>query len=153
MAETHAVLCGGKSYVSELAFKHIETCRLACGGHGFSLFSGLPQIQTEYYAHNTHEGENTVLYLQVARFLIKNYQNFAMNKNSPQTSPDSVAYLKFANILLKNECNIESSREFFNLEIIRKLLATNSAFFVNKVFNKIAKTMKSGATDIKSYMD
>ena len=134
MAETHAVLCGGKSYVSELAFKHIETCRLACGGHGFSLFSGLPQIQTEYYAHNTHEGENTVLYLQVARFLIKNYQSFIMNKkggNSSEATPDSVAYLKFANILLKNACNVESSREFFNQEIIRKLLATNSAFFVN----------------------
>lgn len=27
----------------------------------------------EYVAHNTHEGENTVMYLQTARYVLKNY--------------------------------------------------------------------------------
>ena len=46
----------------------MEICRLSCGGHGYSMSSGLPKI----YAHNTpgvtYEGENTVLYLQTARW-------------------------------------------------------------------------------------
>ncbi len=29
----------------------------------------------EYIANNTHEGENTVMYLQTAKYLLKAYRN------------------------------------------------------------------------------
>lgn len=34
----------------------IETCRKMCGGHGYSLFSGLPELVNTYVAVNTFEG-------------------------------------------------------------------------------------------------
>uniref|UniRef100_A0A182ERS4 ACOX domain-containing protein n=1 Tax=Onchocerca ochengi TaxID=42157 RepID=A0A182ERS4_ONCOC len=49
----------------------IEQCRLACGGHGFSLASALPEIYSFAVAGCTYEGENIVMLLQVARFLMK----------------------------------------------------------------------------------
>jgi len=49
----------------------VETCRKACGGHGFSLFSGLPTLYTDWVAACTYEGENNVMYLQTARYLMK----------------------------------------------------------------------------------
>ena len=47
--------------------RHIETCRLACGGHGYLLCSALPDLYKIINAACTYEGDNDVLYLQVAR--------------------------------------------------------------------------------------
>lgn len=43
----------------------IERCRFQCGGHGYSLLSGLPTIYTSYVQNATWEGDNNVLCLQV----------------------------------------------------------------------------------------
>ena len=59
----HNIMCGAKSLHTEGPLKHMETCRLACGGHGYSHFSGLPGIIEEYKLLPTAEGENTVMYL------------------------------------------------------------------------------------------
>ena len=67
----------------------MEICRKACGGHGYSHYSGLPSLITEYLANLTHEGENTILYLQVARYLLKSWKNAKMQK----PLGDSVKYL------------------------------------------------------------
>lgn len=48
-----------------------QVCRLACGGHGYMLISGLPRLYATTVAACTYEGENTVLYLQTSRFLLK----------------------------------------------------------------------------------
>jgi acyl-CoA oxidase len=42
----------------------IERCRLSCGGHGYSLLSGLPSIYASYVQNATWEGDNNVLCLQ-----------------------------------------------------------------------------------------
>ncbi|PIO56288.1 hypothetical protein TELCIR_22313, partial [Teladorsagia circumcincta] len=49
----------------------IEQCRLACGGHGYSLASAFPEIYAYSVGGCTYEGENIVMLLQVARFLMK----------------------------------------------------------------------------------
>ena len=45
-----------------------ETCRRSCGGHGYLLSSGIAQTVLDTMASVTYEGENTVLYLQTARY-------------------------------------------------------------------------------------
>jgi hypothetical protein len=42
-----------------------EACRRTCGGHGYSLLSGLPSIFTNYVQNVTWEGDNNVMCLQV----------------------------------------------------------------------------------------
>jgi acyl-CoA oxidase len=71
MAETHNCLCAGKAFSMDTLLKDIEICRLACGGHGYSHYSGLPSLLQEITPFTTLEGENTVLYLQLARFILK----------------------------------------------------------------------------------
>ena len=39
--------------------------RRACGGHGYSLLSGLPTLFTHYVQNVTWEGDNNVMLLQV----------------------------------------------------------------------------------------
>lgn len=43
----------------------IEACRRGCGGHGYSLLSGLPTLYASYVQNATWEGDNNVLCLQV----------------------------------------------------------------------------------------
>ena len=67
----HVLSSGLKAFLSEHACKDIEVCRQACGGHGFSQSSGIPKIYVSAVVACTGEGENTILYLQVARFLVE----------------------------------------------------------------------------------
>jgi len=60
------------------------------GGHGTSYYSGMPQLLNEYIANNTHEGENTVMYLQSARYVLKSYLGH-VTKGKPLS--DSVSYI------------------------------------------------------------
>jgi acyl-CoA oxidase len=51
--------------------KFAQQNRLCCGGHGYSASSGLGQIIQEADAGCTYEGDNIVLLLQTARYLLK----------------------------------------------------------------------------------
>ena len=63
----HAISSGLKALSTDVASAGIEQCRLSCGGHGYSLSSGIPKIYVNMTAACTYEGENTILYLQTAR--------------------------------------------------------------------------------------
>jgi acyl-CoA oxidase len=71
LGQLHASSSGLKALSTELGSNAIETCRRATGGHGYLLMSGLPRLYAATVAACTYEGENTVLYLQSARYLLK----------------------------------------------------------------------------------
>ncbi|XP_048781300.2 peroxisomal acyl-coenzyme A oxidase 1-like [Ostrea edulis] len=71
--QLHAVCAGLKAFSTWDCTAGIETCRLCCGGHGYSHASGLPKLYVFYTPGCTYEGENNVMMLQVARFLMKIY--------------------------------------------------------------------------------
>lgn len=90
MQETHSNLAFSKCLYSEIVHEGMETLRRSLGGHGASYYSGIPQMLNEYAPNNTHEGENTVMYIQTARYILKSYIGH-LTKNKPLT--DSVKYL------------------------------------------------------------
>jgi hypothetical protein len=57
-----------KAMCSNEASAWVDVLRRSCGGHGYLLSSNLPKIFATVTASCTYEGENTVLWLQVARF-------------------------------------------------------------------------------------
>ncbi|CAB3399918.1 unnamed protein product [Caenorhabditis bovis] len=71
LPELHALSSGLKSIVSWETAQGIEQCRLSCGGHGYSQASAFPEIYGYAVGGCTYEGENLVMLLQVARFLMK----------------------------------------------------------------------------------
>ena len=71
LKETHISLAGFKFFFTDMITKGIEVMRLSCGGHGFHHYSQLPSMRQETLANITLEGENTVMCLQVARYLVK----------------------------------------------------------------------------------
>ncbi len=65
--QLHALTSGLKGVLTFGVAQGIERCRLACGGHGYSHASGIPDLYAFAVAGCTYEGENIVLLLQVAR--------------------------------------------------------------------------------------
>ena len=80
LPELHALTAGLKAFTSWTANAAIEACRMACGGHGYSHCSGLPNIYVNFTPTCTFEGENTVMMLQTARFLMKSYNQVHSGK-------------------------------------------------------------------------
>ena len=63
----------------------------ACGGHGFSYYSGLPHLMNDTFADMILEGENSIMALQVARFLLKCAR--LVFKGTPELLKGSVKYI------------------------------------------------------------
>ncbi|XP_069510827.1 peroxisomal acyl-coenzyme A oxidase 1 isoform X1 [Ambystoma mexicanum] len=81
LPELHALSAGLKAFTSWISSAGIEECRMACGGHGYSRCSGLPDIYVTFTPACTYEGENTVMMLQTARFLVKSYMEVRAGKS------------------------------------------------------------------------
>ncbi|KAI9664587.1 MAG: fatty-acyl coenzyme A oxidase [Bathelium mastoideum] len=71
LADLHATSCGLKSLASTTAAEGLEVCRRACGGHGYSSFSGIGPWYSDYLPTTTWEGDNYMLSQQVSRYLLK----------------------------------------------------------------------------------
>lgn len=90
LPELHALSCCLKALCTDEAVQAIQVCRLACGGHGYLNSSGFNDIYGSVVAAQHYEGENTIMHLQTARFLVKAW-NQAL-KGQPLTP--TVAYLR-----------------------------------------------------------
>ncbi|XP_063394821.1 probable peroxisomal acyl-coenzyme A oxidase 1 isoform X1 [Cydia fagiglandana] len=90
LSELHALACCLKAVSTADTTMYVERCRLACGGHGYMQSSNLPMTYGLVTAACTYEGENTVLLLQTARYLVKTWQT-GMENLTP-----TLAYFKTA---------------------------------------------------------
>ena len=91
LPELHASSSGVKAVATTVTSQGIETCRVACGGHGYSLSSGFPYLYQSTTPAMTYEGDNNVLLLQTARYLIKITNEVRMAKS--YDPPENVRYL------------------------------------------------------------
>ncbi|KAM9597481.1 peroxisomal acyl-coenzyme A oxidase 1 isoform 4-T5 [Trichechus inunguis] len=89
LPELHALTAGLKAFTSWTTNAGIEACRMACGGHGYSHCSGLPNIYVTFTPTCTFEGENTVMMLQTARLVevaAKNLQAEVIHRKSKEVA-------------------------------------------------------------------
>jgi acyl-CoA oxidase len=67
----HALSAGLKTYVTSEAVDGAEDARKLCGGHGYMVISGLPDIIGACAGGTTFEGEPFVMWQQVGRYLLR----------------------------------------------------------------------------------
>ena len=89
LSDLHATSCGLKALASTLAAEGLEACRRACGGHGYSSFSGIGSWYADYLPAMTWEGENYMITQQVARYLLKSAQAM-LQGDSPENDTANV---------------------------------------------------------------
>jgi acyl-CoA oxidase len=89
----HASSSGLKGYTTTIAADGIEEARRACGGHGYSQSSGLPQIYQTFTHVQTAEGENYLLTQQTTRHLLKVAQAIMTGTTASVHPHDPAVYL------------------------------------------------------------
>ncbi|XP_072737779.1 peroxisomal acyl-coenzyme A oxidase 1 isoform X3 [Ciconia boyciana] len=89
LPELHALTAGLKAFTSWTASAGIEECRMACGGHGYSRCSGIPDIYVTFTPSCTYEGENTVMMLQTARLVEAAAKNLQAELNHRKSKEDA----------------------------------------------------------------
>ena len=82
LQEGHILLSGGKALYTSWCNTGLITCLQCCGGHGFSEFSGIPSLAQTFLPNTILEGENSILLLQVGRYLIKSMGNILKGKTT-----------------------------------------------------------------------
>ncbi|XP_051159281.1 probable peroxisomal acyl-coenzyme A oxidase 1 isoform X1 [Leptopilina boulardi] len=92
LPELHALSCCLKAVATADATVAAEKLRMSCGGHGYMDASNLPTTYGLLTAMCTYEGENTVLLLQTARYLVKAWKQAVNHESLPPT----VKYLEAA---------------------------------------------------------
>lgn len=74
LPELHATSAGLKAFGTWYANDAIEVCRQSLGGHGYSSYSGLATMRANWAVMCSWEGDNTVMALQLGRFLMQQYK-------------------------------------------------------------------------------
>lgn len=64
-------MAGLKSWASQQVADGAEDARKCCGGQGYLMISGRPEIVASVTAYTTFEGENYVMWQQVSRYLME----------------------------------------------------------------------------------
>ncbi|GBP29033.1 Probable peroxisomal acyl-coenzyme A oxidase 1 [Eumeta japonica] len=134
LPELHALACCLKAICSSDTAACVEQCRLACGGHGYMSSSNLPIIYGMATAACTYEGENTVLLLQTARFLVKTWQA-AKNR---EVLMSTVSYFAMFFEFRESFCWENS------MDGIMRGFEIVAASHIDKCVKNIEKRMKSG---------
>ncbi|ELR54077.1 peroxisomal acyl-coenzyme A oxidase 2 isoform X2 [Bos mutus] len=146
LPELHALSAGLKAMLSDFCTQGVEQCRRACGGHGYSKLSGLPSLLTRVTASCTYEGENTVLYLQTARFLIKSYLNTQKSPGSASKGslPQSVAYLTAPDLA---RCPAQTAADFLQPELYTTAWAHVAVRLIKDSVHHLQTLRQAGADE------
>ncbi|XP_070792936.1 peroxisomal acyl-coenzyme A oxidase 2 isoform X1 [Pituophis catenifer annectens] len=144
LPELHALAAGIKVITTDYCTAGVEVCRRACGGHGYSLLSGLPSIYTKVVPSCTYEGENTVLLLQTARFLIKCYGMAQMG----QPLPSSVAYFSSVNF---GKCQAQEKMDFLNPDIYTDAYKHRALRFTRNAAIKLQQLVQAGKAQYEAW--
>ncbi|XVF52578.1 hypothetical protein PTKIN_Ptkin05aG0029600 [Pterospermum kingtungense] len=114
LPEAHACTAGLKSITTSATADGIEECRKLCGGHGYLSSSGLPELFAVYIPNCTYEGDNIVLLLQVARFLMKTVSHLASGKKPVGTT----AYMGQAEHLMQCQCEVQKAEDWLKPSVV-----------------------------------
>lgn len=141
MKDLHATVCGTKAFYSYEADAGIIKARHSCGGHGYSSYSALNTIWKEFSPTVTYEGDNTIMALQTARYLVGCLDK--LRKGSQLQ--DNVEYLKdLTEILSVKRCTIKKATEL-DLDTILDMLKANAAVHIYQAGQALLKGAKSGS--------
>ncbi|KAG2679858.1 hypothetical protein I3760_11G071400 [Carya illinoinensis] len=122
LPEAHACTAGLKSLTTSATADGIEECRKLCGGHGYLCSSGLPELFAVYIPACTYEGDNIVLLLQVARFLIKTVSQLGSGKEPVGTT----VYMGRVEQLMQCHCAVQKAEDWLKPSVILEAFEARS---------------------------
>lgn len=138
----HHFSSGMKSIYSQTAMDNIYTIRQSLGGAGYSGWSGIPRILSDYTPQVTFEGDNTVMVQQSCNYLLKVVKQIRENKGG---NFDPVfSYIKDSQTVIHKRCKASKPEDFLDLDLIEEALKVNISVKLNTVERerKVSKLSK-----------
>lgn len=132
-----------KSTCTWLAAEVIDQCRQACGGHGYSSYSGFGKAYTDWVVMCTWEGDNNVLGMSIGKPLIKNLST-VLDKGKKVSG--SVSFLNNAKQFLNDEPVLKSLEDLKDLKKV--LLAIEVA--ITRIAYQALDTVKQNKGNFDS---
>lgn len=126
----HMLLAGLKAWTTQTAADGAEDARKACGGHGYLVISGLPEIVNSVTACCTFEGENFVLWKQVSRYLVKGL--------AASVLPEDMAYMGPYHYYGPTTCAYHG-KEFLEPEKLVRVFEYRAARLSREVFEAMGR--------------
>lgn len=151
VADIHASSSCLKSFTTTIAADGIEECRKACGGHGFLVSSGLPELLGAYLAYPTVEGDNHMLPQQTVRVLLKMLQTLNSGGDvSAYKKCDSWYLVKeIQNIISSpdtNMCSAETLDDLLKGSTILQAFRHRAARLLLELAGNIAEKTSNGSS-------
>lgn len=148
LPEVHACTAGLKSITTSTTADGIEECRKLCGGHGYLCASGLPELYAAYVPACTYEGDNIILLLQVARFLMKTISQLGSGKKPSGTA----AYLGNLRDLATQNCKVTKGDDWMYPEALQHAFEARSARLAVSCASQIAEaaSQETGFVELSS---
>jgi acyl-CoA oxidase len=141
----HMLASGLKAWATQTAADGAEDARRCCGGHGYLMISGLPEIFSSLTAMTTLEGDNYVMWQQVAKYLIKN-----INHN---VWPEDMSYIQRRSSSGFHEKCQARGNEFRSCKVLLDIYEHRSARLSTEVAVMIAAPPNAAGTDVwNTYM-
>ncbi|CAJ2645834.1 unnamed protein product [Trifolium pratense] len=135
LPEAHACIAGLKSLTTSVTASGIEECRKLCGGHGYLCSSGLPELFAVYVPACTYEGDNTVLLLQVARYLIKTISQLGSGNQPVGTT----AYLAHVEQLMQYQSDVKRAEDWLKPNVVIEAFEARAARMSVAVAQNLSK--------------
>ncbi|GET03786.1 peroxisomal acyl-coenzyme A oxidase 1 isoform X2 [Rhizophagus clarus] len=139
MADIHSISSGLKALCTDLTMGVLNDIILACGGHGYSRFSGIPSILDNYAQNPIVEGDNTILHLQTGRYLIKVFENAKNGRPTPST----LSYLKGYSRILSERSRAITWEELTDPNEQIKALTHYHTRLLAKLISNLEETSKT----------
>ncbi|CAF0966451.1 unnamed protein product, partial [Rotaria sordida] len=136
LPELHAISSGLKAYTSTIAERFSQICRVACGGHGFLVASGIKTINNMLDAACSYEGDSVVLFQQTARYLLKVMQQ--ADDDNDVNMESSITYL-FS--------TISAPATIVNLDDYCRLFECRSQLLLKSISNQLIESSSSTSYD------
>ncbi|GAM21272.1 hypothetical protein SAMD00019534_044470 [Acytostelium subglobosum LB1] len=135
--EVHVLASGFKAAISHYCTVAAAETRRLCGGHGYSGYSRFAQIIAGLDVCRTFEGDNTLLYQQVAKDLLTQYKKeYSSNKFT-----GALKYLGESTRLLLSEHN-PFAGDITDMDFLRHCMEFRSSRLLVDAANTVAKAYK-----------
>jgi len=146
MTETHILLSGIKAWATTTASEGAEDARKTCGGSGYLIISGLPEIVQSVTVLCTVEGENSVLWQQVARYLVK-WAPKLSGPSSVSHIPEDLSYLAAPT----NEACTARDIDFLDPSIQLSIFQQGSQRLIAKASQMLQKSLLDSVPPVQAW--
>jgi acyl-CoA oxidase len=147
LKEVHGTSAGLKAFCTWNCLDTIDQCRQACGGHGYSAYTGLASMYSDFAVQCTWEGDNTILTLQAGRYLISCYRD----SKTGQQQAGGVSYLNYLEKLLKTTCSAQSAEAMTQLNVLGTAFDVVSGNVVKKAGEQFEACLAKGLKEDAAY--